>query len=245
MDIRPAIVFQNVSFALGTGFRVFSNLSMEIPTGQRCVLFGASGSGISFFARLGLGLYRPSRGTIQVLGVDVSHLPLHELHLFRQRTGFLFRDARLIGNMSVERNIALPLNYHRTLRAETAHSRTEELLSLFGLESVREERPIGLTAEQRMFTALARSVAMVPEVLFFDDPLIGFSPDLSRRLLVGIDRLWEWIGRQRKEEEPPTLLVTVSHPAPFVGFADRFGVFREGKVAFGGDIPNDGQPALS
>ena len=147
--------------------------------------------------------------------------------------------------MSVERNIALPLNYHRTLGPETAHSRTEELLSLFGLESVREERPIGLTDEQKMLAGMARSVVMVPEVLFFDDPLTGYSPDLSRRLLAGINRLWEWIARQRKEEEPPTLLITVSHPAPFVGFADRFGVFREGKVSFVGDIPSDQQPALS
>ena len=230
MDTPPAIAFRDVSFSLGTGLRIFSGLNLEVPAGQRWVLAGTSGVGTSFFARLALGLFRPSRGRIEVLGVDVSHCPTHELPRIRQRVGFVFRDARLISNLSVERNIALPLNYHRSLRPEAVHGRVEGLLDLLGLEPVRHLRPVGLSAEQRMLTALARAAVMAPEAVFCDDPLAGFSPDVSRRLLDALGRVCEWALQTRGEGGPSTVLVTASDPGPYIGFADRFGVVQDGRV---------------
>lgn len=232
MATAPAVVFQNVSFALDSGLQIFSNLNLEVPAGQRCILAGTSRSGSSFFGRLALGLFRPDRGIVRVLGVDVSHLPLSELQLFRQRTGFVFRDARLISNMTLERNIALPLTYHRTLPPEEMHRRVEELIDMFELGPMHDMRPELLTPEQRMLGAFARSAVMAPAVLFYDDPLAGFPPDASARLLTAMRQVREWIAENGTTGKPPTMLVAVSEPGPYLGFADRFGTFRDGKVFF-------------
>ncbi|MDA0745696.1 MAG: ATP-binding cassette domain-containing protein [bacterium] len=232
MSEQPAVAYRNVSFALGSGLQVFSDLNLDVPAGQRYVLMGTSRSGSSFFARLALGLYRPDRGSIRVLGRPVSRLPLQELHELRQRLGFVFRDARLISNLSAEGNISLPLNYHRTIPADVARGRVVELLELLSLGPVAGLRPVDLTPEQRMRVAFGRSVAMAPEVLFYDDPLVGFPSDVADRLLDTIERVRVWVSRQLDHERPPTMLVAVSESIHYEGFADRFGTFRDGKVYF-------------
>ena len=233
MADQPVISFQNVFFALESGLQVFSGLNLDLAAGERCILSGTSRSGSSFFARLALGLFRPFRGTVRVMGVDVSHIHLHDLQEIRQHIGFVFRDSRLISNMGVERNIPLPLNYHRKLPPDVVRKRVNSLLDLFGLDPVQDIRPVGLSPEQRMLSALARSAVMTPEVLFFDDPLTGFPPDVSLRLLTAMKRLREWIVFHREDDQPPAMLIPVSEPGPYEGFADRFGTFQDGRVSFG------------
>ena len=232
MDGRPAVAFENVHFSLGPDFPVFSDLSLVVPEGERCVISGTSGTGFSFLARLAVGLCRPSRGHVRVLGFDVSHSSPRELHGFRQRIGVVFREGRLIGNMTAERNIALPLNYHQILPAEEARRRVDDLVGFLGLNAVRDRRPYVMAAHERIRTALARSAVMLPEVLFFDDPLAGFSRDICQPLLKDVDRVCGWVRHHRRSVQPPIVVIAASDPEPYAGFAQRFGVMRDGQVHF-------------
>ena len=226
----PAIEFRNVTFLLEDRLPVFEDLDLTVEAGERCVLLGASGTGTSFFGRMALGLFRPRSGSVRVLGVEIATAPLADLMELRQRSGFVFRDGRLIGNLDVEHNIALPLNYHRALPPNRVHARVASLMDFMALTPLRGLRPAALSSEQRMRVALARSAALAPEVLYYDNLLVGFSEDAAIGLLDDVGRLLTWVSENREDGRRPTLVLVATERRGVDGFADRIGIFMNGQV---------------
>jgi ABC-type sulfate/molybdate transport systems ATPase subunit len=150
--------------------------------------------------------------------------------LLRRRVGFVIRDSRLISNLDVEHNIALPLNYHRLLPAEKVRDRVEHLMEILEIGHLRGARPASLSSEERMRTAIGRSMAVAPEVLLYDNPLAGYSGDIAKQLVVSLAELMDWTASVRPDGRHPTFLCAVTEAQGFALFADRIGRLEQGHV---------------
>ena len=227
-----AIEFEGIHFEIGVG-RGFEGLSLSVEEGQCCLISEMPRMGSRALCRLALGLVRPDRGTVRVLGVDVSHGDISVLHNLRMRAGFVYRGGSgLISNLSVERNIALPLNYHRTLKPRAVQRRSQELIELLDLGEVKDTRPIGLSPPQRVQTALARSAVMAPEILLCDDPLSGLPANISHRVKSSLGRVRDWIASTREDRRQPSLLIGATDRGPYSGVPDISATYVDGGVTF-------------
>ncbi|MEN9306138.1 MAG: hypothetical protein RL173_70 [Fibrobacterota bacterium] len=159
---------------------ILDGVDFEVRRGDVRILSGESGKGKSTILRLLIGLERPSHdalgsaaGQVFLFGEDIWDIPKSRLRDLRKRTGFVFQNNALISNMTVEDNIAMPLRYHTDLpEAEISRivKRWIELLLLTGHE---DKRPAHLSIGMQKRAAVARAMAMEPEILFLDEPTAG------------------------------------------------------------------------
>jgi phospholipid/cholesterol/gamma-HCH transport system ATP-binding protein len=158
---------------------VLDDVSLGVPRGETTVLLGPSGTGKSTLLRLAVGLARPDSGTVYALGEDVDKLSGRGLLALRRRFGMLFQEGALFGSLSVFDNIAFPLRQHVRPTAESLSARIEELLAMVGLEGLGARLPAELSGGQKKRVALARAIALEPEMVFFDEPTSGLDPQTS------------------------------------------------------------------
>jgi phospholipid/cholesterol/gamma-HCH transport system ATP-binding protein len=158
---------------------VLDDVHLRIATGRTTVVLGPSGTGKSTLLRLATGLLPPDAGVVRTLGTDVFAASKAELRGLRRRTGMLFQDNALFGSLSVFDNVAFPLR--RVARADEAavSARVEALLALVGLEGFGDRLPDRLSGGQRKRVALARAIALTPELVLFDEPTSGLDPQTS------------------------------------------------------------------
>ncbi len=173
-----SIAFQQVTKRFGAR-TVVEGLDLEIPAGRTTVLLGPSGSGKSTLLRMATGLLRPDAGRVFSLGQDVFSLSRAGLFALRRRMGMLFQDNALFGSLSVSENVAFPLRRVGNVPMKRARERAEELLTLVGLPGVGERMPDALSGGQRKRVALARAIALEPEMVLFDEPTSGLDPQTS------------------------------------------------------------------
>lgn len=178
MSTAPALEFSGVSKKYGERV-VLDGISLSIPRGKTTVLLGPSGTGKSTLLRLAVGLEKPDHGSIRALGHDLSSLSKSGLLQLRQRFGMLFQDGALFGSLSVGENVGFPLRHHRQLEGPVLRHRVEELLTLVGLPGMATRTPDQLSGGQRKRVALARAIALEPEVVLFDEPTSGLDPQTS------------------------------------------------------------------
>src|SRR2546422_4019883 len=186
--------FEDVHKAFGPK-NVLQGITLDIRRGETMVVLGGSGSGKSVLIRHIIGLHRPDRGHVIVDGEDVVEYDEERLIPVRKKVAMLFQGGALFDSMNVLDNVAYGLREHTDLPEEEIREAVRRKLSLVGLEGVEELMPAELSGGMKKRVALARSIAMDPRCILYDEPTTGLDPvtattinelirDLQRRLQV-------------------------------------------------------------
>jgi sulfate/thiosulfate transport system ATP-binding protein len=171
------------------------NVSLSIPTGQLTALLGPSGGGKSTLLRIVAGLESADTGTIHIEGNEATHLPPQ-----RRNVGFVFQHYAAFKHMTVAKNIGFGLEIRKRSKSEI-RNRVAELIELVHLEGLGDRYPSQLSGGQRQRMALARALAVEPEVLLLDEPFGALDARVRKDLR-------EWLRRLHDEVHVTTVIVT-------------------------------------
>ncbi len=154
--------------------RVLEDFSLDLHRGESLVVLGKSGSGKSVLIKCIIGLIRPDRGSIRVLGEDVLSMNHLELDRIRMKVGFLFQSNALYDSMTVRENLEFPLRRHSVhLNQQEVNALVLEALQNVGLEHTIDMMPAELSGGMRKRIALARTLILKPEIMLYDEPTTG------------------------------------------------------------------------
>jgi len=200
---------------------VLDGVDLSIRPGQTTVVIGPSGCGKSVLLKHIIGLLRPDRGRVYFREHLVSSMTERDLVAVRRRMGFLFQGGALFDSMTVEENICFPLAQHGVGTDRQQKERCAEVLSLVGLGGLQQRMPAELSGGQQKRVALARAIALRPEVILYDEPTTGLDPvraDLINELIL------------RLQAELGTTAVVVTHDmASARKVGDRIVMLHEGR----------------
>jgi phospholipid/cholesterol/gamma-HCH transport system ATP-binding protein len=155
---------------------ILQGLSLNIPKGKVVSIMGGSGSGKTTLIRLLSGQHCPQSGSIEVLGQNVSQLDEAALYAFRKRIGVLFQFGALFTDMTVFDNVAFPLREHTNLPESAIADLVMMKLHAVGLRGARQLYPAEISGGMGRRVALARAIALDPELVFYDEPFAGLDP---------------------------------------------------------------------
>ncbi len=207
------------SLTVAFGARVVQrNLSFSVRRGSIFAIMGGSGCGKSTTLRAIIGLLRPSSGIVRVEGEDYWAATEARRAAISRRFGVLFQSGALWSSMTVAENVALPLQMFTSLAADAIAVLVQLKLSFVGLAAAAGRMPAELSGGMRKRAALARAIALDPEILLFDEPSAGLDPVTSKRLDELMVELSKGLG---------ATVVIVSHELPSLfGICDD-GVFLD------------------
>lgn len=174
--LQPVIRIRGLTTRFGSR-TVHDNLDLDIYPGEVLAIVGGSGSGKSTLLREMTLLHTPSAGSVQLFGEEVTGLPDNRTLAIRRRIGVLFQQGALFGGQTVLENVGAPLREHTRLAAEQIDAIARIKLSLAGLAPADAQLyPSQLSGGMRKRAALARALALDPEILFLDEPTSGLDP---------------------------------------------------------------------
>jgi phospholipid/cholesterol/gamma-HCH transport system ATP-binding protein len=221
------IVLKNVTKQFGTNV-VLDNVSLAIEKGKTTVVIGPSGCGKTVMIKHLIVLLRPNSGEVHFKGRRIDNLGERELNKVRTHYGFLFQGGALFDSLSVTENIIFPIRQHYEIDDFT---KVEELvkakLAMVGLDGFQNYYPANLSGGQRKRVALARAIALNPEVILYDEPTTGLDP-------IRADIINELILKLQRELGVTTVVVTHDMTSAYkVG--DRIIMLHHGKIVADGD----------
>ncbi len=156
---------------------VLRGVDLEIHKGQNVVVLGRSGTGKSVLIKIIVGLLKPDKGTVNVLGMDVDKLTDQELRDLRLKVGFSFQGSALYDSMTVRENLEFPLvRNSRKLGRAAINKAVEEVLDGVGLSQTINQLPSELSGGQRKRIGIARTLILQPEIMLYDEPTAGLDP---------------------------------------------------------------------
>jgi phospholipid/cholesterol/gamma-HCH transport system ATP-binding protein len=164
---------------------ILHGITFDVPRGETVVILGGSGSGKSTLLRTLVGLEKPTSGEVWIGGVNTANLSEREMDSIRKRMGMSFQGSALFGSMTVGENVALPLREHTDLEDSTIQIMVRIKLGQVGLSAFEDYMPSQLSGGMKKRAAVARALAMDPEILFFDEPSAGLDPIIA----AGLDEL--------------------------------------------------------
>lgn len=162
---------------------VLKDVSQHIEKGEKVVVVGPSGSGKSTFLRCLNLLETPTDGTITFDGVDITHAKGKELDKIRRKMGMVFQHFNLFPHLTIRKNITLAPVKLGLMSKEEANKQAEVLLARVGLSDKAEAYPGMLSGGQKQRIAIARSLAMSPDVMLFDEPTSALDPEMVGEVL--------------------------------------------------------------
>ncbi len=166
---------RNLCFGYGTR-RILDNLNLTIPRGKVTAIMGASGGGKTTVLRLIGGQVRAQAGEMLFDGHDVGQLEAKGLYAARRRMGMLFQFGALFTDLSVFDNVAFPLREHTTLTEDLVRDIVLMKLNAVGLRGARDLMPSEISGGMARRVALARAIALDPELIMYDEPFAGLDP---------------------------------------------------------------------
>jgi phospholipid/cholesterol/gamma-HCH transport system ATP-binding protein len=205
---------------------ILHGVNFEVPAGETMVIMGGSGSGKSTLLRTLVGLERPSSGEIWIRGKNFAAMDEVERDELRKKMGMSFQSGALFGSMTVGENVALPLREHTELDDSTIEIVVRLKLDQVGLSGFENYMPAQLSGGMKKRAAIARALAMDPEILFFDEPSAGLDPIIA----AGLDEL---ILKLKKAFRITILVVTHELASAFL-IADRMILVDKGYVVANG-----------
>jgi phospholipid/cholesterol/gamma-HCH transport system ATP-binding protein len=164
---------------------VLHGISFDAPRNETLVILGGSGSGKSTLLRTLVGLEKPTSGDVSLMGQNLVTCSAEDLDGLRRKMGMSFQGGALFGSMTVGENVALPLREHTKLEESTIQIVVRLKLEQVGLAGFENYMPSQLSGGMKKRAAVARAMAMDPEILFFDEPSAGLDPIIA----AGIDNL--------------------------------------------------------
>jgi phospholipid/cholesterol/gamma-HCH transport system ATP-binding protein len=201
---------------------ILHGINFDVLRGETLVILGGSGSGKSTLLRTLVGLEKPSAGEIWIKGRDLAKTSAAEMDEIRRKIGMSFQGGALFGSMTVGENVALPLREHTQLEDPTIEIILRLKLQQVGLEGFEYYNPSQLSGGMKKRAAVARALAMDPEILFFDEPSAGLDPIIA----AGIDQLI----LQLKRAFRMTIIVVTHELASAFLIADRMLLIDKGNV---------------
>lgn len=247
------IVFEDVGIAFDE-LVVLDGVSFALHKGETKILLGVAGSGKSLLLKLALGLLKPDRGHIWVLGEDVTEMREKDLFELRRRIGMVFQESALFDSLTVRDNVSFRLQEEHVADDEVER-RVRESLRFVELEHTVDLFPAELSGGMRRRVAIARAIINRPEVLLYDSPTGGLDPVTSTTIV-------ELIVKQRDVYHTSALMVTHrlqdaftmathyydtaanqmkplagAHGEPKINLETTFVILKDGKVIFDGNAP--------
>jgi phospholipid/cholesterol/gamma-HCH transport system ATP-binding protein len=218
---EPMISVQDLHVKYGAT-EILHGVSFDVKRGETLVVMGGSGSGKSTLVRTLIGLEKPSSGHVWIKGKDIATISEAELDEVRKKIGMSFQGGALFGSMTIGENVALPLREHTKLENSTIEIMVRLKLEQVGLEGFEYYMPSQLSGGMRKRAAVARALAMDPEMLFFDEPSAGLDPIIA----AGVDQLILELKRAFRM----TILVVTHELASAFLIADRMVLIDRGNV---------------
>ena len=201
---------------------ILHGINFDVVRGETLVILGGSGSGKSTLLRTLVGLEKPSAGEIWIKGRDIAKISAAEMDEIRTKIGMSFQGSALFGSMTVGENVALPLREHTRLEDSTIEIILRLKLQQVGLEGFEYYTPAQLSGGMKKRAAVARALAMDPEILFFDEPSAGLDPIIA----AGIDELI----LELKRAFHMTIIVVTHELASAFLIADRMLLIDKGNI---------------
>jgi phospholipid/cholesterol/gamma-HCH transport system ATP-binding protein len=224
----PVIAVEGLHKSFGSQ-KVLNGISLTVGRSDTLAVLGRSGTGKSVLLRLIIGLERPDSGSVRIHGRDIAGLAIDQMGEVRKKMGFLFQHAALYDSLTVEQNVAFPLQHHKKEMSKSERSdRARELLVEVGMEGNLEKMPADISGGMQKRVGLARALALEPDILLLDEPTAGLDPISSAE----IDDL---ILKLQKEHHMASIVVTHDlHSAKTI--ADRLALLDGGDVVIEGNF---------
>jgi phospholipid/cholesterol/gamma-HCH transport system ATP-binding protein len=235
---EPAVSIRNLHVSYGER-EILHGITFDVPAGQTVVILGGSGSGKSTLLRTLVGLEAPTTGEVIVRGKNLRNLSTEEWRDLRQHIGISFQSGALFGSMTVGENVALPLHEHTELDPATIEIMVRLKLNEVGLNGYENYMPAQLSGGMKKRAAVARAMAMDPEILFFDEPSAGLDPIIA----AGIDQLL----LKLKDAFGITIIVVTHELASAFLIADRMVLLDKGYIVANGrpeELKNSPHPRV-
>lgn len=215
---------------------VLTRVDLSVRRGELLVIAGSSGCGKSTLLKAAIGLLPVWEGRVRLFGEDLATVSEGRLAELRARTGMLFQGGALINSLTISENVALPLQHHSGLPPRVQEELVRMKLALVGLEAHRHKTPPQLSGGMRKRAALARALALDPELLLCDEPSAGLDPVTAAGLDDLLLHLRSALGM--------TLVVVTHELSSIEVIADRLVIVAGGGVVFDGSLEKAKQSQL-
>jgi phospholipid/cholesterol/gamma-HCH transport system ATP-binding protein len=224
----PVLAVEDLHKSFGSQ-KVLNGVSLAVKRGETLAVLGRSGTGKSVLLRIIIGLEKPDTGSVRIHGQDISGMALDQLGAIRTKMGFLFQHAALYDSLTVEENVAFPLQHHkREMSKSEKRDRVRELLAEVGMEDASAKMPSDISGGMQKRVGLARALALEPDILLLDEPTAGLDPISSGE----IDDL---VLKLQEEHHMASIVVTHDlHSAKTI--ADRLALLNQGNVVIEGSF---------
>lgn len=201
---------------------VLKGVNLDVFKGENVAVLGKSGSGKSVLIKIIVGLLRPDKGEVLVLGKQIDHLAGKGLDELRLRIGFSFQNSALYDSMNIYQNLAFPLTMNvKHLTKKQVDVAVEEALEAVGLANKIKEMPADLSGGQRKRIGIARTLILKPEIMLYDEPTSGLDPTTSAEINALINEV---------QERYNTSSVVITHDLTCAkNTCDRVAMLIEGK----------------
>ena len=222
----PLISFRGIHKSFGDN-QVLTGVDLEVYPGETVVVLGRSGTGKTVLTSMLVGLNTPDAGSIKVEGIELTEFASDsDWRDLRLKTGYLFQGSALYDSMTVGENVAFPMVHHTDLSLSEIEARVAEKLDQVGLAGVEPLEPAALSGGMQRRAALARSLALDPQIIIYDEPTSGLDPITGD----GIGQLMLTL-----QEALKVTSVVVTHDLRLAEMvADRLALLDQGRWAFQG-----------
>lgn len=220
------IDLKNVSFSYGDERQILKNISLSIPQGKLVAIMGGSGSGKTTLLKLISGQIKATSGTVSVFGTKLEKVHAEQLTEIRKKIGMLFQFGALFTDLNVYDNIAFPIVEHTKLPSYIIDKIVAMKLEAVGLSGTQDLHPNQLSGGMARRVALARAIAMDPELMMYDEPFTGLDPISLNTIAMLIKKLTQNLNQT-------SILVTHDIPvtmeiADYVYFMSNGEIIAEG-----------------
>ncbi|MGA2992740.1 MAG: ABC transporter ATP-binding protein [Candidatus Korobacteraceae bacterium] len=224
----PVIAVEDLHKFFGSQ-KVLNGISLTVDRGETLAVLGRSGTGKSVLLKLIIGLQKPDSGSVRIHGQDIAGLALDQIGEIRKKIGFLFQHAALYDSLTVEQNVAFPLQHHKKKMSRSEQrDRVKELLAEVGMDGDFGKMPSDISGGMQKRVGLARALALEPDILLLDEPTAGLDPISSAEIDDLVLKL---------QEEHHVASIVVTHDLHSVEtIADRVALLNEGNVVIEGNF---------